>query len=273
VIGLQSTETVGDLAELDGGQLGIVLNAGGEMAEHGRGLVRLLGETGRLEALDQRAQHGALIAGAGLAGVIDRVGGGEDCRGYAIEVVRALDEIAVAGTEGGSTVDRQGPQLVDDLAEGRRVEFGDVVDANAKELLGHSDGDRPPSLIGDGGEGLYRFYLRRGVEDHNRGEVAGGRNMDDGEGVARTGRGRVRSRLGEVDGGRHRQENGAGLAGGWADVCGWEGRLGGAGLRSIVDLGPCGVQVFEVSDGRNHLCQLRHGSPTSSVRSHGDGPN
>src|SRR5699024_8065563 len=31
VIGLQSAETVGDLAELDGGQLGIVLNAGGEV--------------------------------------------------------------------------------------------------------------------------------------------------------------------------------------------------------------------------------------------------
>src|SRR5699024_6969485 len=179
--------------------------------------------------------------------------GGEDCRGYAIEVVRALDELAVAGTEGGSTVDRQGPQLVDDLAEGRRVEFGDVVDANAKELLGHSDGDRPPSLIGDGGEGLSRFDLRRGVEDHNRGEVAGSRNMEDGEGVALTGRSRLRGRLGAVDGVRHPQENGAGPAGGRADVCGWEGRLGGDRLRGIVELGPGGVQVFEGSDGRNHL--------------------
>src|SRR5699024_5657193 len=121
------TETVGDLAEFDGGQLGIVLNAGGEVTEYGRGLVRVLGETDRLEALDQGAQHGALIAGAGLAGVIDRVGSGEDCGSGTVEGVRALDEIAVACTEGGSTVDRQGPQLVDDLAEGRRAKFGDVV--------------------------------------------------------------------------------------------------------------------------------------------------
>src|SRR5699024_7204001 len=102
----QSAETVGDLAELDGGQLGIVLNAGGEVAEHGRGLVRVLGETGRLEALDQRAQHGTLIAGARLAGVIDRVGSCEDCGRGTVEGVRALDEITLACTEGGSTVDR-----------------------------------------------------------------------------------------------------------------------------------------------------------------------
>src|SRR5699024_2096150 len=54
-------------------------------------------------------------------------------------------------------------------------------------------------------------------------------------------------------------ENGAGPAGGWADVCGWEGRLGGDGLRGIVELGSGGVQVFEGSDGRDHLRQLRHG--------------
>src|SRR5699024_6822238 len=54
------------------------------------------------------------------------------------------------------------------------------------------------------------------------------------------------------------QEYGVGPAGGWADVCGWEGRLGGDGLRDVVELGPGSVQVFEGSDGRDHLRQLRH---------------
>src|SRR5699024_2125215 len=104
--GLQSAEAVRDLAELDGGQLSIVLNAGSEVTEHGRALVRVLDQSGRFEPLDQRAQHGTLIAGAGLTGIIDRVGSGEDCRSRAVEGVRALDEITLACTEGGSTVDR-----------------------------------------------------------------------------------------------------------------------------------------------------------------------
>ena len=77
------------------------------MTEHGRALVRVLDQTRGLEPLDQRAQHGALIAGAGLAGVIDRVGSGEDCRSRAVEDVRALDETTLACTESRATVNRQ----------------------------------------------------------------------------------------------------------------------------------------------------------------------
>src|SRR5699024_1252405 len=115
--------------------------------------------------------------------------------------------------------------------------------ANAEELLGHGDDDRPPALIGDRGEGLSRFDLGRGIEYEHRGEVAGGWNMDDRERVTLTRR--LRSRLGEVALIRHPQENRAGPAGGRADVCGREGRLGGDGLRSIVELRAGGVEIFE----------------------------
>src|SRR5699024_1660705 len=131
----------------------------------------------------------------------------------------------------------------DDVTESFRVEFSDVIDANAEELLGHGDDDRPPALIGDRGESLSRFDLCRGIEHEHRGEVAGGRDMDDGESVTLTRW--LRSRLGEGSLIRHPQENRAGPTGGRADICGWEGRLGGDGFRSVVELRAGGIEIFE----------------------------
>src|SRR5699024_12404674 len=60
---------------------------------------------------------------------------------------------------------------------------------------------------------------------------------------------------------------------GGTDLCGWEGSVGGDGLRGVIELGAGGVEILERTDGGNHLRQLGHDSPTSSVRSFGDGTN
>src|SRR5699024_8703109 len=116
-----------------------------------------------------------------------------------------------------------------------------------EELLNHGDDNRPPAFVGNGRESLTGLDLSGGIENETCCEVAGGRNVDDREGVTLARR--LRGRLGEVSGIRHPKHQCAGIVRGWTDVCGWEGSLGGNGLRCVIELGAGGVEVLERTDG------------------------
>src|SRR5699024_2909629 len=136
-----------------------------------------------LEPLDERTHDRALIAGSRLAGIIDRVCRGEDCRCRSVEVIRPLDEISPAGAERCTTVDLQATEFVDDAPERVCFQLCDVIDADAEELLDHGDNDRPSALVGDSAERLTGLDLSGGIEHEHGSEFTGGGNMDDSENV------------------------------------------------------------------------------------------
>src|SRR5690606_20936995 len=67
VVRLQSVEAIGDLDEFTRRELRIVLNARGEMSEHGRALVRVFDQPARLKPLNERTHDPTLVTGSRLA--------------------------------------------------------------------------------------------------------------------------------------------------------------------------------------------------------------